>query len=517
MKITTKQALVASLRKDFAYEGKSELAEVLAYCELEKIKIDKDAVTALFGKSAELTITKDEEEVEIVKSMEVVADDEPDADIAAKASKTKAARIESANKVKSQYAADSAKTITKGAGSADANIVKQYTIKAATGKTAFQDGDSMMEFNAAFRQRAYELYGSQYPSLFAGYKEKGFAADDASIITKTASDTVLTTGGALLGNYLKSEILWATEEWGMSRFLARNEVMIGNNTSFTRRTANPTWRALSSGAAQSTDLTYDLVTLIPKPIAALILTPMVLFEQSAAAVGDGIASALMESYFNTVDDCYFLGDGTSTYYDQVGLATGLTGTPGSGISSGSSSGSYQAAAATTWATITQGDFIRVMGAIRNANTGRCAWVMSRQAFINTALRIASTAGTYGTAGGVRPSDVLLTPQNTYLAPQMPQGASGQPHASLMGYPVFFCQRLPVATATDTVFAYFGDFQTGSIIGHRTQLEIASSTEYAFDKRALATRGFAEFAVNICGDGRSTSSQCGPIAGFQTSH
>jgi len=116
-------------------------------------------------------------------------------------------------------------------------------------------------------------------------------------------------------------------------------------------------------------------------------------------------------------------------------------------------------------------------------------------------------------------DFLINSGNTYMVPSQQRGeAPAGPRAYLLGEPVYFSQKMSTVTSSDAgvIKAYYGDFITGSIIGHRTQLEIASSTEYAFNKRALATRGFGEFGVNICGDGRATSTQCGPICALSAS-
>ena len=365
----------------------------------------------------------------------------------------------------------------------------------------------MIEFNAAYRLRLYQLSATAHPSIFKNYKDSGQKAEDEAILgQKDASDSLFTSGGALLANTLKSEVLWATEEWGVSRWIARHEIMVGNNTSFPRKTSLPTFRPLSSGAAQSSDIGYDQVTLIPKQGAVLITTPMVLFEQSSVGLGDVISESIMEAYWNTIDDIYFNGTGTSDYFDQAGLAIGLTGTPLS-----TTSGSYITAsnsAVTSW---TQSDYLSAMYAVRNLNTSRAKWVMSRQHFIGGPLRLA-------TALSGNKVDNLLTPQNTFMVPSMQRGNSpSSPRAFLYGEPVHLCQRMntTVASEANKIKAYYGDFVTGSIIGHRTQIEIASSTEYAFNKRALTTRGFAEWAINICGDGRSSASQCGPIAALQS--
>lgn len=516
MKIKTKQALLALLRNEYAYTGKEDIADVLAFCKSENIQIDEAKVKVLYTKSASIALA--DEEVEEVPAAKVKAAkvEEDDADEALEDAGDKLVKMArdkralAAEKIKAAVGNSHAPAIR----SEGSRFAKMYNIKSAAGMTGFGDADEMAAFNAAVRLRTYELYHVSHPNAFAGYISKGYKEDDESILlTKTASDTIGTAGGFLLANTLKSEVLWATEEWGVARYIARQEIMVGNNTSFSRKTAIPGFKPLSSGAAQTGDISYDLITLIPKVGAVLILTPMVLFEQSAVALGDTIAESIMEAYWNTVDECYFNGDGTSTvtngisYFDQIGLAKGLTGTAGS-----TTSGSYFTASTNTMASWVGSDYINAMGRIKNANWGRCCWVMSREAYMAGPLRLATQATT-----GMMP-DTVLSPANTYMVPRnMERGpAAPGPKAYLYGVPVFFSQRMSTATTTaNTILGYFGDFITGSIIGHRTQLEIAQSTEYAFDKRALATRGFAEFAVNICGDGRASATQCGPITAIQT--
>lgn len=515
MKIKNKQSLLAALRKDYEYTGKDELADVLAFLKELDVQHDAEAVKRVFAKTATLDLG--------VQDVDPEPEPEPkdegtdlggDETVRALHKELSTAKALIAKQADAATRAKHAASKVEGPAIRSANNIfaKEYNRKAATGKVAFGDADEMTQFNAAFRVYTFNQLSAQNPHLFAEYKAKGFYRDDLDIIEKDASDTLLTAGGALLANTLKSEILWATEEWGVSRYIARNEIMVGNNTSFPRRTANPTMAALSSGAAQSTDLAYDLVTLMPKVCAALILTPMVLFEQSATNLGDTISEALMEAYWNLVDDCFFNGDGTSTYIDQVGLKIGLTG-GGTQNTASTQQGSYWTASSNTVSSWTTADFLAPMSLVKNLNTSRAVWIMSRQVYIQGALRLATAATT-----GMNPG-FILNRDNTFMVPSQQRGeAPNGPRAYLLGEPVYFSQRMSTKTSSDAgvIKAFYGDFTTGTLIGHRTALEIASSSEYAFNKRALATRGFGEFGINICGDGRASATECGPICALSAS-
>jgi HK97 family phage major capsid protein len=181
-----------------------------------------------------------------------------------------------------------------------------------------------------------------------------------------------------------------------------------------------------------------------------------------------------------MDNAYFIGDGSSTYANQIGLISGL-----------SSSSSYITATG-AWSAITTGDFNKLMGSVEYVNPARLGFVCSRQFFAQVMQR--------------------LDKATSQFKPLADGNLSGQ-NATFLGYPVYFSQVLPTATASTSKCVYFGDFTGGSMIGDRSQLNIATSTDFYFDSDAIAIRGIARFAVAIHGAGRGET--YGPICGLVT--
>jgi HK97 family phage major capsid protein len=481
MKIKTKSQLLSFLKEKCAYNGAGTEEDVLAFCESEKIAVDAEDIKSLFAKTVTIEIEAYEPDVEVAKSAPVSAPGADEEDVAVAKSVTvnteKKARLAKAN-----FAAVSGKRSEFVAAR------KAYNAKAAKSEARFGDADAMEQFNAAFRLECSELY--------PGLRKYAQKSADLDIVGKDGSDTVLTLGGALLADSYKPEVIYRTEEWGVSRYLANNQEMVGNNTSFPAKTAGLSFQPLSSGAVQSTDMSWNLVTLVPKAGGSITLTPMSLFEQSAVNVGDEIANSILQAYWENLDDCYFLGDASAAKFNITGIKNAIP------------SGAALTSTSTTIGAAVAGDYLNCIGRVENVNSGRLTWVMSRQMFVQGPLRIAMA--TSGTSVG----DVL-TRGNTYLNPQTQNSFGGQPHAYLFGYPVYFCQRLPTVGTTGVTHAYFGDFMGGSMIGHRRSLEIVNDNSYAFNKRAVATRGYAEFAVNIHGDMKATASTYGPIVSLST--
>jgi HK97 family phage major capsid protein len=80
-------------------------------------------------------------------------------------------------------------------------------------------------------------------------------------------------------------------------------------------------------------------------------------------------------------------------------------------------------------------------------------------------------------------------------------------AQWLGYPVHFCQVMPVTTAANKC-CYFGDFMGATMIGERRDLTIASSEHSAFLSDAMVYRATARAAINIHGDGKGST--VGPV-------
>ena len=338
---------------------------------------------------------------------------------------------------------------------------KAYARKVAEGKAAFNDADQA------------EAFGAWARATLAGSGEYGQKKADLDIVRKAQVEFNNQLGGALVPIEFMPNLVWLTEQYGVARKLANVVPMSRDVMTVPRKTGIAAMTpAAEDSAISATDNTFGNVTLTSKKYAVLTRVSRELLADSAINVADEVARSIAEAQAIAEDQAYFLGDGTPTYANQIGLAQALpSGNVGSGLA---------------WGSMTTNNFTAVMGTLQFVNESRLAFVCSRQFYYQVMLRLEKALNQYKT-----------------LAEGLP-GAN----AMFLGYPVFFSQVLPI-TSGATRACYFGDFMGGSMIGDRRQLEIATSDQFYFNQDALAVRGTARFVVNIHLDGRNTPA-AGPL-------
>jgi HK97 family phage major capsid protein len=344
---------------------------------------------------------------------------------------------------------------------------KAYERKVAAGTAVFNDYDEAMTFKAWTRLTVAGQY--DYPAKAA----------DIQLCKKGQVEYNQQLGGALVPQVFVPQLIYLTEQYGAAKRLANVVPMSNESSVYPRKTGITSMTPSGEGATTTvTDNSYGNVTLTAKKYAVLMSMSNELFNDSAINVPDDIARTIAEAEAIAIDSAYFLGNGTSTYAGQVGLAGALP------------TAAYITAA--TWASITKDHFALLMGAVENVNAARLKFATTRQFFVQVMMRLDKATSQFkdistGNLGG----------------------------GTFMGYDVVFAQVMPtVAAASATHFpCYFGDFEGGSMIGDRQMLSIATSEHALFSSDSIAVRGTSRFNVNIHGDGRGST--YGPIVGFKT--
>ena len=317
-----------------------------------------------------------------------------------------------------------------------------------------------------------EIFGATTRLALMGGKSYGQKAADLEIAKKGQVEFDNTLGGFLVPEEFVAQLVYATEPYGTARKIANVVRMARDLTRVPRKTgiASMSW----SSEGQSTtvaDNSYDSVELAARKLQLLMQASNELLEDSAISVADDLAASMRESYDKAIDEAYFNGDGTSTYGGYLGLKNALV------------SGAYINASGTAWSNITANDFTGALGSLQNVDSSRIAMVCSRQFFFQVMLRLEKA-----------------TSQFKDLAGPALAGAD----ASFLGYPVYFSQVLPTASAATTKSVYIGDFVGGSMVGERRDLTIASSEHYAFNTDTWTWRATARAAIAIHGDGRGST-------------
>jgi len=397
----------------------------------------------------------------------------------------------------------SAKSVLKISGTPDLDTVNKSTIAAAKG-TSSPHADATVEDRSPKRfsignaqRKAYERKISENRSVFADVDQaEAFAAwsrlaiaggksypmekADRDICKKAQVEFNQQLGGALVPQEFAPQLIWLTEQYGVAKKLANVVPMSSESKAYPRKTGIASMTPIAeNGTISVSDNSYGNVTLTAKKYGVLFKVSNELFADAAINVSDDLARSIAEAEAIAIDNAYILGDGSSTYANQVGLYSGL-----------SSASSYITAAA--WASITKDHFTTLMGSVEYVNAARLAFVCSRQFFVQVMMRLDKATSQFkdistGNLGG----------------------------GTFMGYPVYFSQVMPTVSQAASTHkpCYFGDFTGGSMIGDRQMLSIASSEQFYFDSDSIAVRGTSRFNVNIHGAGRSET--YGPICGFVT--
>lgn len=479
--------------KSLGYTGAVELDEIEAWLKKENLALDdKDGkpidVKAAFATSKKVTLSfvaDAGEEVEVtgpdaMKSDAVEVEVEPEA-------KNAEAALRASRKA-------AAEAVThKAVGVGDSKRVqarKDYAAKIkATAhmpygqkeKAVYADVDQAEYAGAYLRLAFNNLKG------FLTYPQR---ENDLAIVGKASSETNNAQAGVLVAPQFYANVVWLTEQYGVARKLANVQRFSGTDEwRRPRKTALlSTYYPGEGGSITASDNTYDLITLVPRKLAALMVVSNELMDDSAVSIADQFTQSVAEAFAYAEDQAYFNGDGSATYGNQTGLANGLP------------AGAYLAAGA-TWAANVIGNATLAPGSVENIHPYmQSSWAMSRQAFYQTFGRLMNDGG------GNKNIDISVYS----LANPGVNGAN----ASINGDPVYFTQVLPITSPSSGVpWAYYGNFAAASMLGVHTDLRITADPSPYFTSDQLAFRAIERFCVNIHGDGRGST--VGPIAALKT--
>ena len=174
------------------------------------------------------------------------------------------------------------------------------------------------------------------------------------------------------------------------------------------------------------------------------------------------------------------GDGTSTYGSETGIISAM----------GAASKVTMGSGDTAWSNVALSDLNDVAGLLPEKYHPNASWLVSRAFYAKALQRLAYAAG------GNTTDNI---------------GSASGP--SFFGYPINFTDQMP-ANAADKCAALFGSFSDGVVIGSRDGVEIASSSDYAFNEDVTTVRGTVRYDINVhdAGDG----SYAGGIVGLFTS-
>lgn len=294
-------------------------------------------------------------------------------------------------------------------------------------------------------------------------------------------------GGYLVPTPLSNAIIDVRALAGVSRQLCRVVPMTSETQAIPKKTAGTTvYYPGETGTITASDQTWAQINLTAKKRAILSKISQELRDDAVIAIVDDLASQMGTDFAVKEDAELFKGDGTSTYGGVTGLLAALG---AAGLTTPATSGGFS-----VWSGFTVTEYTAAMAKLADKYWQYSpAWACSSAFYFTSMLKVQAAAG-----------------GNTIMS--LAEGAAnGRP--MFMGYPVYFTNQMPTATAVSTVSVLFGAFSQAAIVGDRMGISIAQSEHLGFAEDVLAVRATTRYDIN-CHD-VGTASVAGAIVGLST--
>jgi HK97 family phage major capsid protein len=199
-------------------------------------------------------------------------------------------------------------------------IIRHGHLRAFTKPLVFTDGSRMEPVEAAYRSGQWLLATvGQNERAQRWCRENGLG----ECLTRVATTDVDSAGGYVVPTEMEQSIIDLRAMYGLARRLCRRRPMGSDTRSVPKRTGGVTAYFIqedNSGVTAS-DKSWGNVNFVAKTLAALSLISRNLEEDSIIDVVDDLAREQAYAFAVKEDQCWLIGDGTSTYGGMQGLKT----------------------------------------------------------------------------------------------------------------------------------------------------------------------------------------------------
>lgn len=359
-------------------------------------------------------------------------------------------------------------------------ILRGGQLRAFTKPLRFTDGSSMDPIDCAYRSGQWLL-----ATVGNNVRSQRWCRDNGiDIEHRVMQVSNSTLGGYLVPTEMEQAIIDLREAYGLARRLCRRRPMASDTKSIPKRTGGVTAYFIEEDNAGVTasDKNWGNVNLVSKTLAALSLISKNIEEDSIIDVVDDLASEHAYAFAQKEDQCWLIGDGTSTYGGMTGLITLFEATA-------YASRFTAAAAHDTFPEFDNSDLTGVMGNVADFPGINPVWVNSKTFAETVFSRLKATAG----GNNVQTLD-------------------GRPRYGYLGYDSYTSEIMPKDSAADytnKVVALFGDFGLSSSVGDRRGIMIEVLRERYAEKLQVGILGHERFQV-VNHDVGSTTVK-GPVA------
>jgi len=299
-------------------------------------------------------------------------------------------------------------------------------------------------------------------------------------------------GGFLVLPEFDNDMIDLRKEYGVFRREARTSPMSSDTKERSRKTGGLTaYHVGESEAGTESTGSWDRVALVAKKIMVLTRMSNELSEDAIISVADDIADDISRAFAYREDIDGFLGDGTSTYGNIMGLCGKLIDV--NGVDTGGGLIAYGTGYA--WTNITLAHFNSLIGILPDIAHANAKFYCTRTFFHQVIEKLLAAAG-----------------GNTIL--NLEDGAGRR---QLFGYPIAFAEIMPTAAATSKIQCLFGDLRLAADFGDRRSTSISfSDSAYVgstsvFERDEIAVRATERFDINCHDVGSATVA--GPVVGL----
>lgn len=377
--------------------------------------------------------------------------------------------------------------------SAYVSRMKRFGVGAGDNQVAFADVD-LGEAWGAYARLA--IAGGNY------YSEKSNDEEivvKSGIVQKTQLTTTFTASGALVPNDFSPELIEIVLGYGAARQVCGVTRMGRDVLQIPRLTTDGTAYWIGEGSPiTASDPGFDRVNLVAQKLASLHRMSSELMNDSAVDVSSTLARSIARAQALKEDQAYFLGDGTSTYGNNVG-----------------------------W----QGKFAAV-----TTNIEDCAGLKQATGDLISEVTATDLDGVYSRSyewSGIMNRTIVCNSKFYWqvLVPLMDRGelattgrATGTtmadrasaPPRTFRGDPVVFSNVMPAydtgTTGRDKITLLYGDFGLASKMGEVSGgMQIATSDQESFASDLITVRSINRVAINVHDVGDTSTP--GPVVGL----
>jgi len=332
-----------------------------------------------------------------------------------------------------------------------------------------------------------------YLACSGSEKARTWLSDHGIAIGAAAQrEGINTSGGYLVYDELDSAIIDLRDTYGVFAANARRVAMTSDKMIRPRRTGGLTAHFIGEDeATKESDKSWDKVELITKKLGVTARISNELNEDAVINIADDLTNEIAWAFAQKIDQCGFVGTGTSAYGGIVGVNQRLLDV--NGVDDG---GGLVKSANNTYAEISLAETVKLIGLLPAYAQPRAAFYLSNAVYGQGLLALMSAAS------GNRISDIEtgLARTPTYL-----------------GYPVRLTAAMPTTVANSQLCILFGDIALAADFGDRRQTSIKFSNSAViggnsvFERDETGLIGTMRFDINAHDVGTATAA--GPVVGL----